>query len=84
VIIQNILVLHPTPNWWVKISDFGISKKVEGTALRTAIGTESYLAPEVRGFIADDDNADGTFSLAVDVWAVGAIVFRMIAGQLPF
>ncbi len=48
------------------------------------IGTESYLAPEVRGFFCDDGVEDEPFSLAVDIWAVGAIVFRMITGQLAF
>jgi WD40 repeat protein len=75
----------------VKIADFGISKRTDSTALRTRIGTEAYLAPEVRGFytpedtaLADDNDEDESFSLAVDIWAVGAIVFRLIIGRPPF
>lgn len=75
-----------TGHRWVKIADFGISKRIDGTALRTAIGTEDYLAPEVQGFYPADfsEEDERTFSLAVDIWSVGAIAFRMIVGNLPF
>ncbi len=83
---KNVLVLHQGPEWWVKIADFGISKRIDGTALRTVIGTEAYLAPEVRGIYTPDfqENDESTFSFAVDIWAVGSITFRMITGQLAF
>ena len=79
-------MLNKGPEWWVKIADFGISKRIDGTALRTVIGTEAYLAPEVRGFYTADSTVDDehTFSLAVDIWAVGAITFRMVTGRLAF
>ncbi len=82
---KNVLVLQRRPEWWVKIADFGIAKRIEGTELRTVIGTEAYLALEVRGIYSPDSQDDeGAFSLAVDVWAIGAITFRMITGQIPF
>ncbi len=74
----------------MKISDFGISKRIGGTDLRTRTGTEGYLAPEVYGFYPPDDlalrGADSgkTFSLAVDIWSMGAIIFRMVTGHIPF
>ncbi|KUJ21306.1 kinase-like protein [Mollisia scopiformis] len=71
----NILILHKGPEWWIKIADFGISKRVENTALRTRIGTDAYLAPETKG---------KNFTFAIDIWAVGAIVFRMVSCRLPF
>lgn len=72
--------------WWVKIADFGISKRVGATALRTRIGTEAYLAPEVRGIYSRDSETgdEDKFSFAVDIWAIGIIAFRMITGRLPF
>jgi serine/threonine protein kinase len=81
-----VLVLHKGSNWWVKIADFGISKRVDGTFLRTIIGTEAYLAPEVRGFCPADskEGDESIFSFAVDIWAVGAITFRMVTGRLAF
>ncbi len=50
------------------------------------IGTEGYLAPEVRGFFSDDvpEEEDSVFGFAVDIWAMGAIVFRMITGRMVF
>ena len=79
-------MLHQKPEWWVKIADFGITKRIDGTALRTVIGTEAYLAPEVRGiYTADSEEEDeNSFSFAVDIWAVGSMTVRMITGKLAF
>jgi len=79
-------VLHQKPEWWVKIADFGITKRIDGTALRTVIGTEAYLAPEVKGiYTADSEEEDeNSFSFAVDIWAVGSMTVRMITGKLAF
>ncbi len=81
-----MLVLHPRPKWWVKIADFGISKRINGTALRTVVGTEAYLAPEVMGFLTTDSEEanENNFSFAVDIWAIGSITFRVITGQFAF
>ncbi|CAH0047719.1 unnamed protein product [Clonostachys solani] len=84
---NNILVQHAGPNWWVKISDFGTTKQIETTALRTSVGTETYQAPEVRGIFTPADMADNSerlFSLALDIWGVGAIAFRMATGGMVF
>ena len=79
----------------MKISDFGISKCVDGTVLKTKIGTEGYLAPEIYGHYPPGDKSDEDtdsdsneeetqFSLAVDIWAVGAMSFQMVTNRLPF
>ncbi|KAH8665589.1 kinase-like domain-containing protein [Ilyonectria robusta] len=87
---RNVLVQHQGPDWWVKISDFGTSKQVGTTVLRTVIGTEHYQAPEVRGIYRpcdlddDDDDGDPSYDLAIDIWAVGAMAFRMTTGRVPF
>ncbi|KAH7370415.1 kinase-like domain-containing protein, partial [Rhexocercosporidium sp. MPI-PUGE-AT-0058] len=86
----NVLVLQPAPEWWVKIADFGISKRaVEGsTGLRTQVGTRGYLAPEVIGIYPVSDintsgSADISYTSAVDMWALGEICFRMITNNQP-
>ncbi|EOO03023.1 putative calcium calmodulin-dependent protein kinase type 1b protein [Phaeoacremonium minimum UCRPA7] len=87
----NILVLQPGPEWWIKISDFGISKRAEeeNTALRTLIGTEGYLAPELKGFqtaedAAQNDSNHPSYTFAVDIWSLGEIIFRMMSHEAAF
>jgi hypothetical protein len=88
---QNVLVIEPGPDWWVKIGDFGISKRAENeaTALRTVIGTEAYLAPEIIGFVVatdetEPDSAPFSYTVAVDMWALGELAFRLIAQRAAF
>ncbi|KAF7544868.1 hypothetical protein G7Z17_g9615 [Cylindrodendrum hubeiense] len=84
----NILVCQPDPDWWVKIADFGITKRAEqeNTVLRTMIGTEGYLAPEVIGFIVSQSStsSDSFYTSAVDVWALGELLFRMVSKRSAF
>ncbi|CAG7926454.1 unnamed protein product [Penicillium olsonii] len=75
----NILVSHPGPNWHVKVTDFGLSKDTQGSALGTLqIGTHGYMAPEL---VKDDPEH---YTPAVDVWALGAVAFCLRTGNPPF
>lgn len=63
----------------VKIIDFGFATQVasKDTKLRAFCGTPSYMAPEiVRG--------EGYSGFATDVWAIGVVLFALLAGALPF
>ncbi|CAH0048914.1 unnamed protein product [Clonostachys solani] len=93
----NILVSEPSPNWWVKISDFGISKRAEeeATAYRTFVGTRGYLAPEILGIystadmdsISSSQTLDDSYNLytvSVDLWALGAIIYRLLTNEILF
>ncbi|CEO60026.1 hypothetical protein PMG11_04669 [Penicillium brasilianum] len=46
---QNILIQsHPPSQWWVKLADFGISKRIEeASGGSTLHGTLGYIAPEL-------------------------------------
>jgi serine/threonine-protein kinase len=64
-----------------KISDFGLAKPLTGTARLTAsdaiLGTPAYMAPEQAGGAAHA-------GAAADVYALGVILYEMLAGRVPF
>ena len=70
----------------MKLADFGLSKRlVEGTKLNTRAGTESYMAPEIAGYLRIDPRAPSSeYSAVVDLWALGCIVYRLVTGHVPF
>lgn len=76
------------PDWWVKIADFGISKRArEGlTSLRTLTGTPAFTAPEVLGLgnFQPDNTSDDSYTNAVDIWSLGVITFLLLTGETLF
>ena len=81
--IQNIFVVDTNPLFWVKIGDFGITKRIlnEQTFLRTEIGTPDYLAPEVLGYVEEETSR---YTNAVDLWSLGCICHRLLTLESPF
>ncbi|KAK2763175.1 hypothetical protein FQN54_009811 [Arachnomyces sp. PD_36] len=80
---KNIFVASKGPKWWVKIGDFGVSKRVEGSMiLQTCVGTPYYIAPEIRGDVMRFGEADDLgYTSAVDIWSLGVIVCRLLTGK---
>lgn len=78
--------MQHSPHWWVKIGDFGISKRVasDGTALRTSTGTPKYLAPEIFHYVPSQDEESDSYTDAVDIWSFACVVYEMLALQVPF
>ncbi len=79
-----------TPEGRAKVLDFGLAKRISGEELAEAttkslasltqagalIGTVPYMAPEqLRGQPADARS---------DVWALGVVLYEMVAGARPF
>jgi serine/threonine protein kinase len=82
--LQNVLVVNGPPEWWVKLADFGLSKRLtDTTAYHTKTGTQSYMAPEILSYL-DADTIGAGYTNAVDLWAVGYITYRLITGVVPF
>ncbi|KAM7213475.1 kinase-like domain containing protein [Rhypophila decipiens] len=80
----NIMVVSRRP-WFVKIADFGISKRRldDVTSLRTLQrGTFGFAAPEIFGLGSGADL--GSYTSAVDMWSLGAVVHKILTGNPPF
>ncbi|KAI1861560.1 hypothetical protein JX265_009527 [Neoarthrinium moseri] len=78
----NIMVVTQGPDWFVKIADFGISKRRQQgvTTLHTMQrGTLGFVAPEVLGFYSN-----GTYTYSVDMWSFGAVIYRIITNTTAF
>ncbi|KAJ6127856.1 hypothetical protein N7471_009073 [Penicillium samsonianum] len=78
---NNILLKScPPDDWWVKIADFGISKRIEDDLGKstTMKGTPGYIAPELYEFTQSDS------PYAVDIWAAGEVMFQILTKQPTF
>jgi hypothetical protein len=62
----------------VKIVDFGIARVADSTMTQTGLvlGTPSYIAPEIL--------EGGRVDHRADMWAVGVILYEMLAGRRPY
>ncbi|KAH8161060.1 hypothetical protein CIB48_g7180 [Xylaria polymorpha] len=82
----NILIKSYGPdNWWVKLSDFGLSKRTEVTRSATALqGTPGFMAPELWGFLPDDHKSGIVMWCSADLWCLGEIAFQLVTGKATF
>lgn len=76
---ENLLLTSKGPNAEVKLIDFGLAKVMSDSVqdqARSFLGTRGYLAPEML--------QRHTYDKAIDIWALGVIVFVLLCGCLPF
>ncbi|KAJ5708649.1 hypothetical protein N7488_008450 [Penicillium malachiteum] len=77
---DNIFVMRLGPRWWVKIGDFGFSKRYnQGSGLYSQVGTYLFLAPEIL-----PGTAKSTYTYAVDMWSLGVTIFFILSHVYPF
>ncbi|XP_070207266.1 protein kinase C iota type-like [Littorina saxatilis] len=62
----------------IKLTDYGMCKEglIGGEKTNTFCGTPNYIAPEV---LRGED-----YDFSVDWWALGVLMFEMLAGRSPF
>jgi len=68
---ENVLIF---PGNRIRLADFGIAKVAQKTIHSSGTGTVGYMAPE---------QAMGRPSARSDVFSLGLLIYRMLAGQWP-
>jgi serine/threonine-protein kinase len=77
---SNVFLVDANKGGGVRLLDFGLAKVLgEGTLTETGFvaGTPSYIAPE--GWKGDPKLLDHR----IDVYSLGVVIFRALAGKLP-
>lgn len=74
--IENLMFLSRDDDT-VKIGDFGLARLLTNGVAVTPCGTKEYMAPEMF-------ERSPEYTMAVDVWALGCLIFIVLFGRFPF
>lgn len=69
---ENVLI---DATGFIKLTDLGLSKRINKRTT-TMCGTPQYLAPEIIAL--------KPYGKPVDWWALGILMFEMVAGDVPY
>jgi len=71
----NVFVTSTSGESILKIGDFGFAKAISETSenMDTVLGTQSFIAPEIRQF--------KPYTTAVDIWGVGCIFLELLSDK---
>ncbi|POM80148.1 CAMK/CAMKL protein Kinase [Phytophthora palmivora] len=67
------------------ITDFGLATQCQGTMTVTPVGKLRYMAPEVSAALVYEEGHLTEYDpKAADVWALGVMLYAMVAARYPF
>ncbi|KAG2435727.1 hypothetical protein HXX76_006924 [Chlamydomonas incerta] len=84
---ENLLF---TPDWRLKLCDFGVSIALHEERAVTRAGSREYMAPEVSVCplknLPSDNKAEESYAYgyAADIFSIGAVVYELMTGFPPF
>ncbi len=75
----NVMLLHETSPTTLKVTDFGLARSLDSDETLTSrrgeiVGTPDFMAPE---------QFSGLSSVETDVYALGVVIYVMLAAKLP-
>lgn len=73
---ENVLIKNTPKGRSYKIADFGFARPLKSGNARTVCGTEKYMAPEILENVP--------YTISVDLWAVGILLYFMLFAEYPF
>jgi serine/threonine protein kinase len=79
---ENVMLVEDGAETRAVIMDFGLAKRLDAAALQRA-GSGTSIAGTM-GYMAPERLAGGAASPAADIYALGVILFELLAGRLPF
>jgi eukaryotic-like serine/threonine-protein kinase len=89
--LENIFLCHPKDSAaprLVKLLDFGIAKLIEGRRQSApaplALGTEEGVALGTPQFFAPEQVSFGPIDGRTDLYAMGVVLYTLVAGRGPF
>ncbi|RFN50634.1 wd40 repeat-like protein [Fusarium flagelliforme] len=90
----NILIKACPPSpWWIKLGDFGLSKRVSTAQMPSvAGGTPGFIAPDILEILQyrESDKRTAPLSIshdlwvAADMWSLGEVLVRIASGKATF
>jgi serine/threonine protein kinase len=79
---QNVLIVYRDNNYIPKITDFGISKKLNFA--KTTQFSNSLIGAGTITYSSPEQLADYAIRKNTDLWSFGIIAFQVLTGETPF